>query len=194
MTKTDTTSANSGKLVVISGASAGVGKDTIVKMFLARHPDWINPPSTVTRQRRTGETEGVDYFFVDTATFKSKMATNDFLETDFHAEHWYGTLEQPIKNALEAGQNVIVRKDVNGAAKIKQKMPEAIVIFIDVESPEVLESRIRGRQTETEEQIQHRLELAKKEQEFKRHFDYVVVNLHNRVQEAVETVERIVGA
>jgi guanylate kinase len=186
--------SNIGKLVIISGASAGAGKDTIVKMFLQRHPDWENPPSTVTRPPRSGEIEGADYFFIDNDTFKSKMAADEFLETDFHADHWYGTLKKPIEDAMAAGKNVIVRKDVNGAVEIKQKMPKAIVIFIDVENPEVLESRIRGRQSETEEQIQRRLELAKKEQEFKKHFDYVVVNLHNRVQEAVEAVERIVGA
>jgi guanylate kinase len=182
-----------GRLVVISGVSAGAGKDTIIKIFLERHPDWQNPPSTVTRPPRPGEKEGVDYFFVDEAVFKKKAETGDFLETDFHADHWYGTLKKPIEEALAAGRNVIVRKDVNGATAIKKMMPEAVVIFIDVEGPEVLESRIRLRQTETEGQIRRRLKLAKREQEFKKHFDYVVVNLHNRVQEAIEAVERIAG-
>ena len=179
---------------MISGASAGAGKDTILKMFLKRHPQWQNPPSAVTRPPRVGEVEGVDYLFTSMNEFKNMKKAGDFLETDFHADHWYGTLEKPISDALVAGKNIIVRKDVNGATEIKRKMPEAVVIFIDVEGPHVLESRIRSRQTETEEQIQRRLRLAAKEQDFKKMFDYVVVNLHNRVQEAVETIERIVGA
>jgi guanylate kinase len=183
-----------GKLVVISGASAGAGKDTILKMFLERHKDWENPPSTTTRPPRDGEVKGRDYFFVNTGVFKEKMKTGEFLETDFHADHWYGTLKSPIEESLANGRNVIVRKDVNGATEIKQKMPEAIVIFIDAESHEVLESRIRSRGTETEAQIRRRLELAKEEQQFKEHFDYVVVNFHNRAEEAVEAVERIIGA
>jgi guanylate kinase len=179
-----------GRLVVISGASAGAGKDTVVKLFLDRHPEWCNPPSTTTREPRPGETEGVDYYFTDRLTFKQKLSTGKFLEADFHAGNWYGTLSDPIDKLLSSKKNVIVRKDVNGALEIKKKMPEAVVVFIDVESPEVLEHRIRGRQSENEDQIQYRLELAKKEQEFKKHFDYVVINYHNRIDEAVDTVER----
>jgi guanylate kinase len=183
-----------GKLVIISGASAGAGKDTILKMFLHRHPDWQNPPSTTTRAPRPGEVEGMDYYFIDEASFKEKLDKNDFLEADYHADNWYGTLKEPIESALSAHKSVIVRKDVNGAVQIKEKMPEAIVIFIDVESHDVLEYRIRARQSETEEQIQRRLTLAKKEQEFKKHFDHVVINLHNKLEDAVRTIERIVGA
>lgn len=181
-------------MVVISGASAGAGKDTILRMFLERHPDWVNLPSLVTRPIRPTETNGVDYIFIDKETFQNKMTNGELLESDFHADHWYGTPKEPIEEALAAGKKIIVRKDVNGAVEIKKKIPEAIVIFIDVESHDVLESRIRARQTENEEQIQRRLELAKKEQEFKKKFDHVVVNFHNRAEEAVEAVERIVGA
>ena len=182
-----------GKLVVISGASAGVGKDTILKLFLQNNPAWENPPSATTRPPRAGEVDGIDYSFLDPKTFEENQSRGEFLEADFHAEHWYGTPKKPIIEALGAGKNVIVRKDVHGAVEIKKQIPEAIVIFIDAESPEVLESRIRSRQTETEEEIQRRLELAKREQAFKKHFDYVVINLHNRIQEALETIERIIS-
>ena len=186
-------SARKGRLVIISGASAGAGKDTIVKLFLKRHPDWTNPPSTVTRPPRAGEIEGQDYYFVSTSAFEKKKANGEFLETDFHAGHWYGTLREPIADILRRGKNVIVRKDVNGAMEIKRKMPHAIVVFIDVESPQVLESRLRARQTDSEEQIQARLVLAEKEQEFKKHFDYVVVNVHNHPENAVSEVEQALG-
>jgi len=186
-------SGSRGRLVIISGASAGAGKDTILKLFLKRHPDWANPPSMVTRPPRVGEVEGQDYYFVDIDYFKQKQKKGEFLETDFHAGHWYGTLKVPIEEMLAAGKNVVVRKDVNGAMEIKRKKPDATVVFLDVENPEVLEGRLRARQTDSEEQIQVRLKLAEKEQEFKKHFDHVVVNMHNRPEDAVSEIETILG-
>jgi guanylate kinase len=186
-------SAQRGRLVIISGASAGAGKDTLVEMFLKKHPDWQNPPSTTTRQPRPGETDGRNYYFLGEAEFKTKLAAGDFLEADFHTDNWYGTLKKPIEELLQSGKNVIVRKDVNGAVSIKKLIPAAAVIFIDVESHGVLERRLRERQTDTEEQIQHRLELARKEQEFKKHFDYVVVNVHNHPEDALKDIEKALG-
>lgn len=186
-----------GKLVIISGPSAGVGKDTIVRMFLAKHPDWRNVPSLVTRPKRTSEIEGIDYYFVDEETFKSKKDAGEFLETDFHADHWYGTLRQPIEELIESGQNVILRKDVNGSIKIKKQIPKAIIIFIDAESHEVMELRIRNRSSETsetEEQILKRLDLAKKERELQVYFDHTVINPHNRPEEALAAIEKIIGS
>ncbi|MBI5906701.1 guanylate kinase [Candidatus Saccharibacteria bacterium] len=181
-----------GKLLVISGVSAGAGKDTIVRMFIDKHPDWRHPASVTTRQSRPGEVEGVDYYFVDKPTFENKIKQGDFLETDFHADNWYGTLKKPVMDLLSAGHSVILRKDVNGSMAIKGVIPKAILVFLDVESSEVLESRIRARNSETEEQIQSRLALAKKEQELKRHFDYVVVNPENQPEKALADVEKAV--
>ncbi|HET9721578.1 MAG TPA: guanylate kinase [Candidatus Saccharimonadales bacterium] len=185
-----------GKLLIISGASAGVGKDTLVKLFLTKHPEWEKPASVVTRKPRPGEVNGVDYYFVGQSTFDKWVKNNDFLETDFHASHWYGTLRKPIEDLLSRGRDIILRKDVNGSLKIKQRIPGAILVYIDVESHDVLESRIRARSSETaetEEQIQERLKLAKKEQKFKEHFDYVIINAHNRPEEAVEAIEKAAG-
>jgi guanylate kinase len=184
---------NNGKLLIISGPSAGVGKDTILKMFLEKHPDWLCPPSMTTRTQRPGEISGIDYYFVNKKTFEKRMRNGDFLETDFHADHWYGTLRKPVEELLAAGEKVVLRKDVNGSIEIKKQIPEAIVVFLDAESPEVLESRIRSRSSETEEQIIARLELAKKEQELKKHFDHVVINPHNRAHEALATIEAAAG-
>ena len=172
-------SAGKARLAVISGASAGVGKNTILKLFLKKHPDWENPPSTTTRKPRPGEKEGIDYHFVDQQTFESKKKAGEFLETDFHADNWYGTLKKPILELLAAHKNTIVIKDVNGALQIKNQIPETTVFFIDVDEPAELEARIRGRKTETEESIQRRLQLAKKEREFKRVIfrNFTIVNL-----------------
>src|SRR3989344_2887313 len=171
---------NKGKLLVISGPSAGVGKDTILRMFLERHPDWHQPPSTTTRPLRPGEKEGKDMTSVPTEEFKRWQAEGRFLETDFHADHWYGTLRKPVEDSLAEGRNVVLRIDVNGSRQVKHQIPEAVLVFIDAESPEVLEARIRTRRSETEEQIRDRLELAKKELKHKKHFDHVVVNPHNQ--------------
>jgi guanylate kinase len=187
------TSVQKGRLVIISGASAGAGKDTLVSMFLKAHPDWQNPPSVTTRKPRRGETEGRNYYFLSEPEFKTKLRAGDFLETDFHAGHWYGTPKKPVEELLKAGKNVIVRKDVNGAVNIKKVIPDATVIFIDVEGHEVLERRLRERHTDTEKQIQYRLELAKKEQEFKERFDYVVVNVHNHPEDALKDIETALG-
>lgn len=181
-----------GKLLVISGVSAGAGKDTIVRMFTDKHPDWRHPASVTTRQPRPGEVEGVDYYFVDKPTFENKIKQGDFLEADFHADHWYGTLKKPVMDLLSAGHSVILRKDVNGSMAIKKQIPTAITVFIDVENDEALESRIRGRNSETEQQIKSRLELAKKERELKKYFDYVVINPENQPEKALADVEKAV--
>ena len=184
---------NKGKLLVISGPSAGVGKDTILRMFLERHPDWRHPPSTTTRPLRPGEKEGKDMSSVTSEEFKKWQAEGKFLETDFHADHWYGTLRKPVEDLISGGLNVVLRIDVNGSRQVKDQIPEAILVFIEAESPEVLEARIRARRSETEKQIQSRLKLAKKEIKHKKHFDHVVINPHNQHEETVKAVERAAG-
>ncbi|PJE65503.1 guanylate kinase [Candidatus Saccharibacteria bacterium CG10_big_fil_rev_8_21_14_0_10_47_8] len=182
-----------GKLLIISGPSAGVGKDTILRMFLEKHPDWYQPTSTTTRPLRPGEKEEKRMNSVTTETFKKWQTEDKFLETDFHAGHWYGTLREPVEKLLSEGQNVVLRIDVNGSMQIKNQMPEAVTVFIEAESPEALEVRIRERGSETEEQIQSRLKLAKKELRYKKFFDHRVVNPQNRPEEALGAVERATG-
>ncbi len=179
--------------MIISGTSAGAGKDTLLKLFLKKHPDWVHPPSTTTRPPRFGETEGVDYFFIDKQTFEDKLRRDEFLEVDFHAGNWYGTLQKPIQDLLDTNAKLVLRKDVNGSIELKNKIPQAIVVFIDVERPEVLEQRIRQRDLDSEAEIQARLKLAQQEQALKKHFDHVVINHHNRPEEALATIEKAVG-
>jgi guanylate kinase len=182
-----------GKLLVISGPSAGVGKDTLLTMFLERHPGWYQPVSTTTRPLRPGEKEGKDMSSITAEEFKKWQAEGRFLETDFHADHWYGTLRKPVEDLLSAGQSVVLRIDVNGSMQVKQQIPEAVTVFIEAESPEVLEARIRARRSETEEQIQSRLKLAKKELKYKKHFDHAIINSHNRHEEALAAITKATG-
>lgn len=183
-----------GKLVVISGPSAGVGKDTILKMFLQKHPDWVQPTSTTTRAAREGELNGKDMIFVDQATFEQWQKDNSFLESiQVDNGQWYGTQKEPVERALINGKNVILRIDVRGAMVIKEKIPEAILVFITAENEEALEQRIRNRGSEDEAGIQRRLELAKSELPYAAKYDHVVVNPTGHPEQALVDLEKAIG-
>ena len=180
-------------MIIISGPSAGVGKDTIVRMFLKKHPDWQEPQSVTTRLPRQGEVEGLDYYFVDRPIFEKRIKKGDFLEWMETTGNLYGTLREPVEKILESGRNIIMRKDVRGALAIKDEIPEAITVCLLPDEWEALEKRFRDRATDSEDLILARLELAKEELTYKRHFDNLVINPHNRPEEAVSAVEKIAG-
>lgn len=180
-----------GKFVIISGPSAGAGKDTVLNMFLAKHDDWHLPPSVTTRKPRQGEVHGRDMIFVDEPTFRVWQEQDKFLETDHHALAWYGTLREPVEQLLNKGKNIILRIDVNGALVIKESIPKAILIFVTAENWEALEKRIRGRATEDEKAINHRLKLAQQELKFKDKYDFIVINPSGHPEKAVEELENI---
>lgn len=182
-----------GKLLVISGPSAGVGKDTLKDMFAARHPEWVQPPSTTTRPPRAGEVDGVAYNFVDKETFRQWQEEGKFLESFAVTGNLYGTLRAPVEKFLEEGKSVLLRKEVQGALAIKRKIGAAILVFIDVEDPDLIESRMRKRGTDSEEVIQSRVELADEERQSKNQFDYVVINPEGHPERAVAEIEQILG-
>jgi guanylate kinase len=182
-----------GKLVVISGPSAGVGKDTIVKMFLNKYPDWQMPSSITTRQQRPGEVDGKDMTFVDRATFEKWRNESKFLESILVDDNqWYGTLRKPVEDLLDGGKNVILRKDVRGALLIKKALPYAVLAFITAESWETLEQRIRARGTEDETSIKRRLKLAKTELSYKDKFDYIITNPTGHPEQALADLENAI--
>lgn len=184
-----------GKLVVVSGPSAGVGKDTLLKMFLDKHPEWIMPLSTTTRPLRAGELNGVHMSFIDHDAFEKLRNEGKFLEAvEVDNGQWYGTLKEPVEEALEQGKNVILRKDVRGAMLIKEKMPEAKLIFINAENTDALESRIRARGTEDEVSIKRRLKLAKQEITYQNRYDKVVINKTGETQQALADLTKAVSA
>ena len=183
---------NKGKLLIISGPSAGAGKDTLRTMFLQHHPDWNQPPSITTRQSRPGELQTKQMSFVSQRKFKQWQKEGKFLETDFHADHWYGTLRNPVEELLGQGKNVLLRIDVNGALEVKRQKPEAVLVFIKSENAQVLEARIRARGSETEKQIQKRLKLAEHELTFVSQFDHIIINATNKQNEALAALEAIV--
>lgn len=180
------------KLFVISGCS-GVGKGTVINEFMSRNSkDFLLSVSCTTRKPRQGEVDGVNYFFLTHEEFEKNIKEDKFLEHAQFAGNHYGTKKKYIKEKFEEGYNIILEIETQGALQVKEKMPEAVLIFIAPPSVEELEKRLRGRHTEDEETIQKRLAQVKTELERSKQYDYVVVN--DNVQRAVEEIEKITAS
>ena len=177
-----------GKLFVISGSS-GVGKGTLIKEFLSRHPEFKLSVSCTTRAPREGEKHGVNYFYLTREEFKTCIENNEFLEWAEFSGNMYGTQKAYVEEKLALGKNLILEIDTQGALNVKKIMPEATLIFILPPSFEELEARLRGRHTETEEAIQKRLNSTKLEIENSKFFDHQVVN--DNIENAVKKLEEI---
>ena len=172
-----------GRLFIISGSS-GVGKGTLIKEFLKQTDDVFLSVSSTTRKPREGEVHGQNYYFVSKEDFQNSIDNGDFLEWAEFSGNRYGTDKNRVCDMLKLGKNVLLEIEVQGAKQVKQKMPEAILIFILPPSKEELERRLRGRGTETEEAIQKRLQVIEFEAKESEHYDYKVVN---------DTIERAVA-
>lgn len=165
---------NRGKLIVLSGPG-GVGKSTIVTEIRKRN-DFYFSVSATTREPRPGEVDGVSYHFIDEKEFDRLVASNSFLEWAEFAGNRYGTLREPVDAALNSGLHVLLEIEIAGARQVREKEPEAILVFLEPPSFEELELRIRGRGTDSEERIQDRLALARQELAAATEFDLIVVN------------------
>lgn len=174
-------------LYVISGSS-GVGKGTVIKEFLRKHPEFKLSVSCTTRAPRDGEVDGVNYFFLSKDEFQKRINNGDFLEWAEFSGNMYGTGKDYVEKTLNAGHNLILEIDTKGALNVKSIMPEAKLIFILPPSMEELESRLRGRKTETEEAIQKRLASTKLEIENSKRFDYKVIN--DNINQAIADLEK----
>ncbi|MBP3820960.1 guanylate kinase [bacterium] len=177
------------KLFVISGCS-GVGKGTVINEFMKRNSEnFILSVSCTTRKPRVGEIDGIHYFFITKEEFEKNILEGKFLEYAQFAENYYGTKEKYIKQKFEEGFNIILEIETQGALQVKEKMPEAVLIFIAPPSVEELENRLRGRHTEDEETIQKRLAQVKTELIRSKKYDYIVIN--DNINHAVEEIEKI---
>lgn len=167
-----------GNLVILSGPS-GAGKSTVVRKLLALgQPPIELSISATTREPRAGEQDGVDYHFLAKEDFQRRIEAGDFLEyvEVFRKGYLYGTLRSEVEARLNQGISVLLEIDVEGAAKVAQKYPQAVTIFLSPESAEELERRLRDRGTETEDSITRRLETAKKEMEASSWYHHHVTN------------------
>ena len=164
-----------GQLIVLSGPS-GVGKSTVIAELLGQRDNIYFSVSYTTRQPRVGEQDGVNYNFVDRAEFERMIAADELLEYAEYVDNYYGTSLKAIQDRLDEGGDVLLDIEVQGAAKVRQRCPDALFIFIIPPSFEELPRRLHRRNTDEEETIQRRLEKARQECQESVHYDYLVVN------------------
>lgn len=182
-----------GLLFVVS-APSGTGKTTVVEHLVKVCPALVQSRSYTSRQRRSGETDGVDYNFVSRPQFEGMVARGEFLEWADVFGNLYGTSRRETDAQLDAGSDVVLVIDVQGARQVRQRMRDAVAVFVLPPSFEALERRLRGRSQDSSGAIARRLETARSEVEAVREYDYVVVNdeLDRCVSEicAIVTAER----
>ena len=180
-----------GQLIVLSGPS-GVGKSTVISELLSERSDIYFSLSFTTRTPRVGEADGVNYHFVTREQFEEMIARNELLEYAEYVHNYYGTSLRLIQEKLEQGIDVLLDIEVQGAAKVKTRCPEAVLIFIVPPSFEELSRRLHGRATDQEEVIQGRLTKAREEYQEIPNYDYLVVN--DKVSEAAAEIIAILTA
>ena len=164
-----------GKLIVISGPS-GAGKSTVVFKAIEGREDVCFSTSVTTRKPRPGEVDGREYFFVDPDRFKEMVENDELLEHAEYVANSYGTPRAYVEEKLEAGVNVLLDIEVQGARQVHEKMPDAVKIFIIPPSLETLEKRLKGRGTDTERAIEARLIRARQEYQEADFYDYLIIN------------------
>jgi guanylate kinase len=180
-------------LIVISGPS-GVGKDSVLHGLKERNLLMHFVVTATTRPRRAEETHGVDYFFVSKEEFARMIEHEELLEYAIVYNDYKGIPKQQVRDALASGQDVIMRLDVQGATTVRKLAPEAVLIFLTTESEDSLVRRLKGRRTETAENLSLRIATARQELKRAAEFDYVIVNADGRLDEAVDTVVAIIQA
>ena len=180
-----------GLLLVISGPS-GVGKGTICAALLQKHPEISASISFTTREKRVGEEDGVHYHFIQEQDFQKGIEKAEFLEWAKVYNNYYGTGKKAVEEKLAQGQDILLEIDTVGAKKVKECLPEAILLFIMPPNKQELARRLRGRATDSAEAIERRLGSFEAELQEIKHYDYIVFN--HTVEEAVQQTESIILA
>ena len=181
-----------GLLIVFSGPS-GVGKGTVRKeIFETPNHDFSYSVSATSRKKRQGEVDGVDYFFISKEEFEEKIEQGQMLEYAQYVGNYYGTPLEYVNKTLDAGKDVFLEIEVQGAAQIKEKVPEGLFIFLAPPDLKELRNRIVNRGTDASDVIEKRMLTAKKEIELMALYDYVVVN--DEVELAAKRVKEIISA
>ncbi len=180
-------------LVVISGPS-GVGKDAAIAELKKKEKPWHFVVTATTRASRPGERDGVDYIFLDEGKFNKLREDDQLLESAEYAGRWYGVPRSQVAEALESGKDVFLKIDVQGADTVRDLAPEALFIFIAPGSIEELAGRLNRRQTETTEELERRLQIARQELALAGQYDYRVVNRDNCLEQTVAEIEAIIVA
>ena len=176
-------------LLIVLSAPSGCGKDTVLtaldKQFRIKRSI-----SMTTRPLRAGEQDGKDYFFVSEPYFRRMLNENKILEYTSYSGHYYGTPRQAVDEWLRDGETVVLKIEVEGAENVRRLYPDSVSIFLVPPSMHVLEERLRKRSSESEEEIQSRMTIARNEMQHATQYDYIVVN--DRLDDAVSDIRAII--
>ncbi len=165
---------NKGICFVLSGPS-GVGKDTVLE-YLKNSFSIDKVVTATTRLPREGEVDGIAYDFMTKEEFGQKIKKDYFVEYASYADNFYGTPKKNVEKLINEGKNALLKIEVQGAVNVKKVMPDTVMIFLAPPSMDFLEERLRGRGTDSEENIQKRLKTAQTELEYIKYYDYLIIN------------------
>ena len=196
MTTEDTVAGAPGAMLVIVSGPSGVGKDTVISSLclVPTEPERYFVITCTTRPRREYEVDGVHYHFLSPEEFEDKREDGGFLEANLVHGHWYGTPRDEVRAALAAGRDAILKIDVQGAAVVKQKVPEALLVFLVPPSLEDLFSRLQSRATESADELDIRQRNAALELSRADDYDYVVPNETGQVAKTAARIDEIIRA
>lgn len=180
-----------GILIVVSGFS-GVGKGTLMKQLVHSYDNYALSISMTTRQPRPGESDGKEYFFVSREVFEKTIAENGLIEYANYCGNYYGTPKEYVEKQLEKGKDVILEIEIQGALKVREQFPTALLLFVMPPSAQELKKRLEGRGTETEEVIDKRLKRATEEAEGIENYDFIVIN--DKLEECVKEMHGLILA
>jgi guanylate kinase len=164
-----------GILIVISGF-AGSGKGTLMKRLVGRYPNYALSISATTRCPRPGDVDGREYFFKTKEEFEEMIRQDAFIEYASYVNHYYGTPKRYVEEQLQAGRDVILEIDIQGALQVKKAFPETLLLFVTPPNAQILQERLVGRGTEEAETIRKRLRRAREEADGIGYYDYIIVN------------------
>lgn len=182
---------NKGILVVVSGFS-GAGKGTVMRRLLEKYDNYALSVSVTTRAPRPGEEDGREYFFRTREEFEQLIREDALIEYAQYVENYYGTPRSYVEQQLEAGKDVILEIEIQGAQKIKERNPEALLVFVTPPSVDELKNRLIGRGTETMEVIEGRLKRAAEEAKGMDQYEYLLINENDKVEECVDRLHQII--
>ena len=180
-----------GILIVVSGFS-GAGKGTLMKELISTYDNYALSVSMTTRKPRAGEEEGKSYFFVEKEAFEQTIAEDGLIEYACYCGNYYGTPREYVESCLDKGQDVILEIEIQGALKVKEKFPDALLLFIMPPSAKELRRRLEGRGTESDEVICQRISRAAEEAEGIENYEYIIIN--DKLDECVKEMQSIINA
>lgn len=180
-----------GILIVVSGFS-GAGKGTLMKQLVHTYDNYALSVSMTTRKPRPGEEEGKEYFFASREEFEEKIAEDGLIEYACYCDNYYGTPRAYVEKQLEKGKDVILEIEIQGALKVKEKFPTALLMFVMPPNVNELKRRLEGRGTESQEIIDKRLKRASEEAEGIEEYDFIVIN--DQLEECVKEMHSLIQA